>query len=204
MTARVINYDSDDEPEVGVRELIKTPRSSSSTRLEYKRMMAERALAAKAHNLLSPVMEEPPQIEPHTERRFSFEDNVAAQQEAAPDIASFPFISHDVVDGGSKKKSSKHVEASEHPGRHKHGARLCMVSAIVHMKCLAERKPKSIKQLRKNPVTSQQEKLRNNKSKPADDDTDSEPEDELAYLKNCRYLRGTDEDKELSIEDIFG
>lgn len=125
------------------------------------------------------------------------------QQHEEPEVTSFPFV--DSVDGVSnknKKNKDKALEANEHPG-HKHGAKLCMLSAMVHMRVLAQRKAKSIQELRKNPVTTRDQK-KFCKAVDSDDDDSDEEDGPLSYLKNCRYLRGVKEDQELSIEDIFG
>ncbi|XP_045181499.1 uncharacterized protein LOC123540482 [Mercenaria mercenaria] len=184
------------KPDV-TKELIKTKVSNNSTRREYLRMKSEQALAHRQASSLHSITEE------ETSRKPSLvapEEVIKIQQEE-PEVTSFPFV--DSVDGVTNKRNKKDVksvEANENPG-HKHGAKLCMLSAMVHMKVLANRRAKSIKQLRKNPRTTLDDK---NANKDDSDDDEDEEDGPLSYLKNCRYLRGVKQDQELSIEDIFG
>jgi hypothetical protein len=127
---------------------------------------------------------------------------VMKEQQEEPEVTSFPFV--ESTNGASKRRDSnvKAIDAKDNIG-HKHGAKLCTLSAMVHMKIIASKRAKSIKQLRRNPKTTLDDK---NKLNELDSDSDENDENDgpLSYLNNCRYLRGTKEDQELSIEDIFG
>lgn len=176
------------------KELIKTRPSNSSTRREYARMREEKNLKSLQSNATVVVHED----KPEPRKSISLEEAIKLQS-SEPEVKTFPFVDNVY---GANQSDAKAVEAKEHP-THKHGARLCMMSAIIHMKVLAERRAKSIKQLRKNPKTSLDEKLLTS-DKSCHDDIESEEEDDVSKLRKCRYLRGVDEDKELTIEEIFG
>ena len=174
------------------KEIIKTRPSNSGTRMEYTRRREEQKLRNLQANGTVIVRQD------NTEPRKSIGlEEAIKEQESEPEVKTFPFV--DKIDGSLKGKV---MEANENPG-YKHGARLCMMSAMIHMKALAEKRAKSIKQLRKNPTTSLDEKTMRS-ARGCRGDSDLEEEDELSKLRKCRYLRGGDEDKELTIEDIFG
>ena len=123
-----------------------------------------------------------------------------------PTILSFPFAADGGVDDGQPCQHEKCLEASVTP-RNRIGVRLCMLSAICQMKRLASKRPKTIKELKQNPITTAHEKsLREqevaNTTEHVDSDSETEP-DPLAHVRGCRYLRGVKEDQELSIDEIF-
>lgn len=183
------------------KEILKTRPSNSGTRREYARMRQEQSIKRLQANAASFVYEENPQHR----KSITLEDAIKSQ-ESEPEVNTFPFV--DKTDNSDSDRASsastRAVEAKEH-SHHKHGARMCMMSAVVHMRCLAQRRAKSIQQLRKNPKTSLDEKLLNsqNQTQMESDEQDTD-DDDVAKLRKCRYLRGVKEDKELTIEEIFG
>lgn len=184
------------------RELIKTRHANSSLRREYLRMKQDDAIQKRQASASVFVYQEKPVVDHRAS--LTAEDDVIKIQGAQPEVKTFPF-----VEGGGEtnksvsgnEKETKALEANPHP-QHKHGAKLCMMSAMIHMKCLASRRAKSIKQLRKNPKTSLDEKLLN-PHRHLNDISDEEEESEDAKLKKCRYLRGIQQERELTIDEIF-
>lgn len=154
-----------------------------------------------------------------TESKHHEDDKVAKMRQIVPDetpenqnsdseMMSFAF-------DDSCRNDDKALEAKELP-ENSQCAKLCMVSSVLHMKCLAQRRAKSIRDLRKAPMTTLEERgssnmkecSKSNDVKLVITEEDSEEEEEiddcpLSYLKKCRYLRGVEEDKELSPEEIF-
>lgn len=180
------------------KEIIKTRPSNSGTRREYARMRLERSvsdLQGSSNQLCT--YEEKLKLEPR--KSITVEDAIK-EQENEPEVKTFPF--EDQTDSQSCPKD-KAVEAQSHL-KHRHGARLCMVSAVIHMKCAAQRRAKSMQQLKKNPKTTLDEKLLKESNAVANDSDDSEEEDDVNDLRKCRYLRGVQHDRELTIEEIFG
>ena len=165
-------------------------RRDSSLLLEYQRMREEKEIQEIHDNI------------PAVKSMFDIPGITNVTPLQKPEITSFPDVDGgDTVDGAQTKKHS-HMEASEYHG-HRHGAKLCMISAVVHMKRLALRKPKSIQELRQNPLTTQQEEALRHVDDVDDDSEDESKNDIFAHVRKCRYLRGTNEDQELSIEEIF-
>ncbi|KAL4218497.1 hypothetical protein ACF0H5_023231 [Mactra antiquata] len=191
----------DGKPDV-TKEIIKTTVSNTSTRREYLRMKEEQKLRREQSGVtscLNVIHEEPPS------RKHSVtdaKDDVIKIQTAEPDVTSFPFI--DKVDGNPSHRHVKALEAEERP-RTDHKAKWCMVSAVVHMRCLQQRRAKSIRELRKKPTTTLSEKTKSKKTLEFDSsDSEDEKEGPLDYLKKCRYIRGHEPERELTIEEIFG
>lgn len=175
-----------------VKKVIKTRAQSADCKREYDKLKAEiqtmshvgrREIVIVQEGRISPM----PEIE------------------AEPRIMSFPFGADenaDDVDGRSCEHEGC-LQALVTP-RSKTGARICLLSAVAR---LVAKRPKTIKELKRNPITTADEKLLREKKESEDtgngySDTESEGEP-LAHLQSCRYLRGTKEDKELSMEEIF-
>ena len=181
-----------------VKEIMKTRQQSAHSRLEYAKMRQEK------------------QVSDHVGQREIIivgQDNEnEAKLQREPTITSFPFVADEGSDevDGQPCLHDKCLEAKVTPVS-RTGARLCMLQAVAQMKILASKRPKTIVELKRSPITTAaHEKLLRDEAgdgeqvKSDQDDSDSESEgDPVAYLRGCRYLRGVREDKELSIDEIF-
>ena len=177
-----------------VKEIIKTRVQSPACRREYTMMKEERETTDQVGRPEIVIVRES-----HAPLRTI---------QSEPAIATFPFGADDNSDkvDGQLCQHDACIETSVIPPR-KANSRLCMIKAVCRMKELASRRPKTIVELKRNPVTTADEKLmREMKESNTEDNADSESDSEkepLAHLKSCRYLRGTQEDKELTMEEIF-
>ena len=164
-------------------------------------MKEERELRNKSDNTETPRPESRPSTVKSSTTCIVFKhDDIVKEKEAKCEISSFPLPANDSVDGVKPESGARPVTGNTHE------ARWCMISAVLHMKRLTSRKAKSVQELKKIPLTTQElEKLRERKGKNAEDDVSDEEPDPYAYLKNCRYLRGKNrkDEHELTIEEIF-
>ena len=177
-----------------VKEVIKTHTQCAESRREYEKMRTEmenfanvgrREIVIVGGGRISPM----PKLK------------------SEPTILSFPFSENDKLDEVDGPCQHEDCAKALVTPRSKSGARICMIEAIAHMKILAAKRPKNKQQLKRNPITTADEKLLRDlkeaeKDEHAQSDSDTE-EDPMAYLRKCRYLRGVDEEKPLSIDEIF-
>ncbi|KAH3826298.1 hypothetical protein DPMN_128197 [Dreissena polymorpha] len=170
------------------KELIKTKLSSVGTRREYKRMQIDRMLTDLQSNVLTVIEEEP-----STPKPVGLGETVelATQvQTVNPKVTSFPFgettrdRERERDRGREKNISNKALSVVENTGQ-SHGFKLCMVSADVHMKAHEARRAKSIRELKKRPVTSLKEYGRSKRN----EHRTAEDKPEVQKPGSCRYLR---------------
>ena len=178
-----------------VREVIKTRTQSAESRREYEKMRTEMENVANVGRREIVIVEEG-RISPMPKLK------------SEPTILSFPFSADDKLDDVDGQPC-QHEECIKAPvtARSRTGARLCMIAAVAHMRILAAKRPKNKEQLKRNPITTADEKIlreqkESEETEHAHSDSDTEV-DPMAYLRGCRYLRGGEEEKELSIDDIF-
>ena len=119
------------------------------------------------------------------------QDNVIKIDDMKPEVISFPFSESTQTDDKPTETQSK---------SRSHRAAFTMVSAIFHMKFMAD-KTRALK-LKEMAVPLEKD-LRRLSLQLDDVSDDVSNDDAWDYLRNCRYLRGVDEDKELTCEEIF-
>ncbi|KAH3693487.1 hypothetical protein DPMN_080920 [Dreissena polymorpha] len=184
------------------KEWIKTKRSSVGTRRENKRMQIDRMLTDLQSNVLTVIEEEP-----STPKPVGLGETVelaSKVQTVNPRVTSFPFgettrdRERERDRGHEINISDKALPVVENAGQ-SHGVKLCMVSAVVHMKGHEARRAKSITELKKRPVTSLKEYDRSKRN----EHRTAEDKPEVQMPGSCRYLR-CHQEKELTIEEIFG
>jgi len=177
------------------KELLKTKKSGPGTRREYRRMVEERAISIVEDS--APLNTIPEEKHEHLPTMFTVDETIKIQ-EAKPKVKTFPFVDETVPRSAGAERA---LPSEEFPGE-KHGAKLCMISAMVHMRVAANRRAKSIRELRKRPVTSLEDKGR--RIRIAIDEEDRGISPASNDVKNCRYLRGVMGERELTIDEIFG
>ena len=178
-----------------VKEVITTRVQSADSRREYAKMKTEMETTANIGRREIIIVEEG-RISP------------MPKLQSEPTILSFPFAAEDNSDkvDGQPCQHEACMQALVTP-RNKTGARLCMLAAVAHMKMLAAKRPKNKQELKRNPITTADEKLllekkESEEAEHAHSDSDTEV-DPMAYLRGCRYLRGVEDERELSVEEIF-
>lgn len=128
-------------------------------------------------------------------------DDVIKKANEQTQVIPFPFDKEVNPDNTKVEKENTHSE-------HTHGAKLSMISAIVHMKRMALRKRRDIREKINEQSFSFNESESADKTFSGydasnathDDVTDEDP---WHHVRNCRYLRGVKEDQELTIKEIF-
>lgn len=174
----------------------RTSSLSDSTRLEYKRLQEERALNQKlASTATCFVYSEDSDKVKQKPSMFTVADAMKVQN-SEPEVTSFPFVDQDANSTG------KTSESTENQGN-LHGARLCMISAVtvIHLKRIAQRRAKNVRERSENTMTS----LDDGQTLPKLDGSGVThyEADSWSYLRKCRYLRGVEDEKELTVEEIF-
>lgn len=136
------------------------------------------------------------EIHERNEQSIFAVNDVIKKANEQPHVIPFPF------DNEVKPDNAKVEEENKDAG-HTHGAKLSMISAIVHMKCMALRKKRSIKEKINEQSLNENENADKTFSGHNASTGDVTDEDPWRHVRKCRYLRGVKEDRELTIKEIF-
>ena len=165
-------------------------------------MQIDRLLTDLQSNVLTVIEEEP-----CTPKPVGLGETVELAikvQTANPKVTTFPFVETSRYQkrerdrGREKNINDKALPVVDNAGK-SHSVKLCMVSAVIHMKAHEARRAKSIRELKKNPVTSLKEYGRSRRH----EHRTAENKPEVQKPGSCRYLR-CHQEQELTIKEIFG